>query len=213
MKSPSTNDIDQQLETWKSCEKCQLHVFRTQVVLGSGNSTDPKIMIIGQSPGETEDKQGKPFVGKVSWHLNQALKASKINREQDCYVTNSVVCRPWMPSSNRNIPPSMNSLKHCRERLLLEYNRIKNSVEAIVLVGKEAYIAWHMHEQMAEPSFNPARVRMGDVIGWSTGLDNIKTYTVYHPSYIARQGKAEIARRWLNNWVEISSSVFPERFS
>lgn len=213
MKSPLMNSIDEQLDQWKSCEKCQLHLFRTQVVLGSGNSLNPKIMIIGQSPGETEDKEGKPFIGKVSWHLNEALRAAKINREEDCYVTNSVACRPWMPPSNRNIPPSMNSLRNCRERLLLEYNKIKKSLETIVLVGKEAYIAWHLYEKTGSPSFNPARVKMGDSIGWSKGIDNIKTYTVYHPSYIAKQGKAEIARRWLSNWVEISSSVFPERFS
>ena len=213
MKSLSMNDIDQQLEEWKSCEKCQLHIFRTQVVLGSGNSIDPKIMVIGQSPGEAEDREGKPFIDETSWHLNQALKASKINREQDCYITNSVACRPWIPPSNKNIPPSTNSIRHCRKRLLLEYDKIKNSIETIVLVGKEAYIAWHMHKQMMEPSFNPARIRMGDIIGWSEEIDNIKTYTLYHPSYIAKQGKAEIARKWLNNWIEISSSVFPERFS
>jgi uracil-DNA glycosylase family 4 len=213
MKNPLTNDLDLELKNWHTCTRCQLHTYRTQVVLGSGNFTDPKIMIIGQAPEKIEDKKGKPFISKVSWHLDQALKTTKIDREKDCYMTNSIACRSWIPWRNENVPPSMTSIHHCRKRLLIEYNKIKNSLRAIVLVGKEAYIAWHLYDQINKPSFNPNRIRMTNITGWSKGIDDIKTYTLYHPSYIAKENSAEIAKKWLDNWVEISSSVFPERFS
>ena len=200
---------------WENCIRCPLHLTRTQVVFGSGNSVDPKILIIGQSPGETEDKEGKPFVGKVSWHLNAAMKKAGIDRENDCYITNSVTCRPWIPHSRSNFPPSIASIKVCRERLLLEYELVKNSVKVIVLVGKEAYATWMEHDKFSDPGFTVSRITLGKVLGWSKAPNSeIDTYTMYHPSYIARKGSAELATSWLNDWKAISTfAKNSERYS
>ena len=207
--------LDQIRLDWKDCLRCPLHSTRIQTVFGSGNSVDPKILVIGQSPGETEDKEGKPFVGRVSWHLNAAMKKAGIDRENDCYVTNSVICRPWVPHSRSNFPPSIASIETCRERLLLEYELVKNTVKVIVLVGKEAYATWMEHDQFSDPGFTVSRITLGKVLGWSKTPDSgIDTYTIYHPSYIARRSSAELAMSWLNDWQAISAfAIDGKRYS
>jgi len=64
----------EQLETLKeqmvACASCDLCKERTQVVFGQG-STSPLIMIVGEAPGEDEDLQGEPFIGKAGQKLNR----------------------------------------------------------------------------------------------------------------------------------------------
>jgi len=213
--NPQIELIDKLHTEWENCLRCPLHVTRTQTVFGTGNTINPKIFVVGQSPGEAEDKQGKPFVGKVSWHLNAVMGKAGINRENDCYITNSVICRPWIPHTGRNFPPSITSIESCRNRLLLEYEIVKNTVDVIVLIGKEAHMTWLRHNDFSNPSFRSSEIRMKDVIGWNqnpNGLDKTVNdkmiYTVYHPSYIARQGDTQLALDWLNDWVAISKFVF-----
>ena len=207
-KLDSSHDIDTLHSEWKGCLRCPLHVTRTQTVFGDGNITNPKIFIIGQSPGETEDKEGKPFVGRVSWHLNAAMKKAGISRANDCYITNSVICRPWIPHTGRNFPPSITSIESCRNRLLLEYKIVKNTVRVIVLVGKEAYATWMMSNSFSDPGFNVSRITLKNVLGWGKTPDSgIDTYTIYHPSYIARQHSAQLAMSWLNDWRAISTFI------
>jgi len=217
-KSNSQVELIDKLHTeWKDCLRCPLHVTRTQTVFGTGNTVNPKIFIVGQSPGEIEDREGKPFVGKDSWHLNAAMEKAGISRANDCYITNSVICRPWIPHTSRNFPPSVTSIESCRNRLLLEYEIVKNTIDVIVLVGKEAHITWLRHNDFSNPSFNSDmfKIRIKDVIGWNKSTSNLDEtvnnkmiYTVYHPSYIARQGDTQLALDWLNDWIAISKFVF-----
>ena len=76
-----------------SCEKCQLKNGRTQVVFGTGNR-QAKVLFIGEGPGEQEDKQGKPFVGRSGQYLDKMLAAVGLDRNKDLYIANIVICRP-----------------------------------------------------------------------------------------------------------------------
>ncbi len=76
-----------------SCEKCQLKNGRTQVVFGTGNR-QAKVLFIGEGPGEQEDKQGKPFVGRSGQYLDKMLAAVGLDRNKDLYIANIVKCRP-----------------------------------------------------------------------------------------------------------------------
>ncbi|GAF96815.1 unnamed protein product, partial [marine sediment metagenome] len=97
-------------QNWTDCKKCTLCSSRTQVVFGTGNDVDPEIFVVGQGPGEVEDREGKPFVGPVSWHLDQVMKSVDIDRNKDCYLTNTVSCRPWMPKINKNRAPTIREI-------------------------------------------------------------------------------------------------------
>lgn len=76
-----------------NCEKCELCRTRTHVVFGDGVQ-DADVMFIGEGPGENEDLQGLPFVGKGGQLLDDMLKIIDLDRTKNCYIANIVKCRP-----------------------------------------------------------------------------------------------------------------------
>ena len=88
------------LTTWNEleakcleCRNCKLCEGRQHVVLGVG-SREAKVMFIGEGPGEQEDIQGEPFVGKAGQLLDKMLYAVDLDRRTNIYITNIVKCRP-----------------------------------------------------------------------------------------------------------------------
>ena len=77
----------------KNCEKCDLCKTRTNVVFGVGNE-NAEVMFIGEGPGEHEDLQGEPFVGRAGQLLDKLLYAVDLNRNKNVYIANIVKCRP-----------------------------------------------------------------------------------------------------------------------
>lgn len=76
-----------------NCKKCGLAPTRTNVVFGTGNK-DAEVMFIGEGPGENEDLQGEPFVGRGGQLLDKMLKAVDLDRRKNIYIANMVKCRP-----------------------------------------------------------------------------------------------------------------------
>lgn len=76
-----------------SCEKCDLCKTRHNVVFGVGNP-NAKVMFVGEGPGENEDLQGEPFVGRGGKLLDKLLAAVDLDRNSNIYITNIVKCRP-----------------------------------------------------------------------------------------------------------------------
>lgn len=95
-----------------SCESCGLHKTRTNIVFSDGNETS-KILLIGEAPGENEDLQGKPFVGRAGKLLDKYLELAGLNREKDLYIANIVKCRP-----PKNRVPSKIEKAACKHYLL-----------------------------------------------------------------------------------------------
>lgn len=77
----------------KLCTKCNLCKTRTNVVFGVGNKNS-KILFIGEGPGENEDLQGEPFVGRGGQLLDKMLTAVDLDRHKNIYIANIVKCRP-----------------------------------------------------------------------------------------------------------------------
>lgn len=77
----------------KSCTQCGLCEKRHNVVFGIG---DPQadIMFVGEGPGEQEDLQGEPFVGRAGQLLDDILSIIDLDRKKNCYIANVVKCRP-----------------------------------------------------------------------------------------------------------------------
>lgn len=87
-------------QTWKElesaclgCRKCGLCETRNHVVVGMGNH-NAEVMFIGEGPGEQEDLQGKPFVGRSGQLLDKMLDAVDLDRNTNIYIGNIVKCRP-----------------------------------------------------------------------------------------------------------------------
>jgi len=76
-----------------SCRKCPLCEERTNVVFGVG-PRDAEVLFIGEGPGENEDLQGEPFVGRAGKLLDEMLEIIDLSREKNIYIANMVKCRP-----------------------------------------------------------------------------------------------------------------------
>ena len=87
------NDWNELEHDCLSCRRCALADTRTNVVLGTG-PRDAEVMCIGEGPGENEDLQGKPFVGRGGKLLDDMLEMVDLSREKNVYIANIVKCRP-----------------------------------------------------------------------------------------------------------------------
>lgn len=79
--------------TCKNCTQCGLCEGRHNVVFGVGN-IHADIMFVGEGPGEQEDLQGEPFVGRAGQLLDDMLSIIDLSRKENCYIANIVKCRP-----------------------------------------------------------------------------------------------------------------------
>ena len=113
----------------KACERCPLHATRTQVVFGAGNA-DADLMFVGEAPGQQEDLQGLPFVGRAGKLLDQLLEEDGLKRE-DVFITNVVKARP---PGNRD--PKAAEVAHHRPWLERQLALIRP--EVVIPVGRHA---------------------------------------------------------------------------
>lgn len=113
-----------------NCTKCELCKTRTNVVFGYGNPL-AEVMFIGEGPGEHEDLQGKPFVGRSGKLLDKMLGDIGLSRERNIYIANIVKCRP---PSNRDPLPAEQEM--CSQWLRNQTALLKPKI--IVAVGRIA---------------------------------------------------------------------------
>jgi uracil-DNA glycosylase family 4 len=101
------------MPTDPNCRLCRLWRDRDQVVLPDGDPLSP-LLLIGEGPGEQEDRSGRPFVGRAGKWLDKCLKEADLQRGQ-LLITNTVRCRP--PKNRR---PEDDEIVSCRPYLLEE---------------------------------------------------------------------------------------------
>lgn len=111
-----------------SCEKCKLCSTRTNVVFGVGNE-NADIIFVGEGPGENEDLQGEPFVGKAGQLLDKYLQVIGLDRKKNIYIANIVKCRP-----PQNRDPESSEQEICIEWLRAQTRLIKPKI--IVCLGR-----------------------------------------------------------------------------
>jgi len=163
------------------CKKCPLHKTRTNVVFGSG-PVPTDLVLIGEAPGEQEDLQGEPFVGRAGKLLTQILESVKIKRPNDIYIANTLKCRP---PGNRT--PSKSEQEACFQYLEAQIKFIKPKV--ILLAGAPAVkIILGTDEPMSK------------VRGKWTSLPwdaEISVMPIFHPSYLLRNAsKTKGSPKW-----------------
>jgi uracil-DNA glycosylase family 4 len=147
----------------QGCTLCKLCQSRTNVAFGSG-SPRARLMVIGEGPGEEEDKQGKPFVGRAGQLLTKMLESVGFDRERDAYIANVVKCRP-----ERNRNPEPDEVAACNPFLLAQIDTIRPAVilalgnfAAQTLLGTREGItklrgrAYEYRDRVLVPTFHPA---------------------------------------------------------
>jgi DNA polymerase len=117
-------------EEAKSCRACPLWANATQTVFGAG---DPhaKVMLVGEQPGDEEDRTGLPFVGPAGRLLDRALEAAGIDRKH-IYVTNAVKHFKWELRGKRRLhkTPAQREINACRQWLEAEIAAVRPRVIA-----------------------------------------------------------------------------------
>ncbi len=109
------------------CSLCGLCNGRTNIVRPSGDLAS-KVVLVGEGPGENEDLQGRPFVGRAGKILDKALEEAGVDRER-IMITNTVKCRP-----PQNRDPTKEEMEACRPFLMSELE----GREMVVLLGRSA---------------------------------------------------------------------------
>ena len=168
----------------KLCSSC----LTERKVFGHGNQ-HAKICVIGEGPGEEEVKQGIPFVGPAGQLLDKILAGVNIKREE-CYLTNTVVCR----TNQRNRTPSPLETYNCYPRLLEELSILKPRV--CLLVGSPALQCFFGKESRITQSHGE----------WLTTLEEpcYFYFPIYHPAYILRSStEREAEQRKEEVWKDI----------
>jgi len=128
--------LKQLREEAHACQACPLWANATQTVFGAG---DPhaRVMLVGEQPGDEEDKKGLPFVGPAGRLLDKALEAAGVDREH-LYVTNAVKHFKWQLRGKRRLhkTPVQREVDACRQWLEQEIAAVKPHV--IVALGSTA---------------------------------------------------------------------------
>ena len=128
--------LKQLREEARACQDCPLWANATQTVFGAG---DPhaRVMLVGEQPGDAEDRKGLPFVGPAGRLLDRALEAAGVDREH-IYVTNAVKHFKWQLRGKRRLhkTPAQREIDACRQWLEGEIAAVKPAV--IVALGATA---------------------------------------------------------------------------
>ncbi|QWK19526.1 MAG: uracil-DNA glycosylase [Hydrogenobacter thermophilus] len=161
-------------ETLSKERKCILYEGSSGYVFGDGNPDSP-VVFVGEAPGEEEDKQKKPFVGKAGKYLNAKLQEVGMRRE-DVYITNVVKSRP---PGNRK--PTREEMLSCLPYLRKEIEIIKPKL--IVCLGSTAL------EGLLGKALPITKYR-GQVFEYPYSR-NIKVLLTYHPAYVLRNPSAD----------------------
>jgi DNA polymerase len=135
---PPTTNLDELAEAAQACKGCDLYREANQTVFGAGPDGAP-MMLVGEQPGDQEDKTGAPFVGPAGRLLDKALAAAQVDRDR-LYVTNAVKHFKFTLSERgqRRIhkTPSRTEVVACRPWLFAEMLSLRPDV--VVLLGATA---------------------------------------------------------------------------
>ncbi|MFT5395591.1 MAG: uracil-DNA glycosylase family 4 [Gammaproteobacteria bacterium] len=151
-----------------ACQQCVLHESRTQTVFGVGNP-NADWLVIGEAPGEDEERQGEPFVGRAGKLLNSMLLAMGLPREQ-VFIVNILKCRP---PNNRD--PQPEEVLACEIYLRQQIDLIKPKI--ILAVGR-----------VAAQNLLKLETPIGKMRGnrYQYPDSELPVIVTYHPAYLLR---------------------------
>ncbi len=179
-------NFDDLKDKYRCCATCTNSLTDTKV-FGYGNES-VDICVIGEGPGREECEKGIPFVGPAGQLLDRILAGVRIKRE-DCYFTNTVICR----TNQQNRTPTYNEMLNCRERLWEELSILRPKVT--LLIGSPALQCIFGRDQKITKEHGE----------WVTTLQKpYFFFPIYHPAYIMRSSTpGEEKRKKEEVWTDI----------
>ncbi|TAM04081.1 MAG: uracil-DNA glycosylase [Paraburkholderia sp.] len=160
-------DWDALAERVEACTRCRLCEKRTKTVFGVGDR-EADWMLIGEAPGENEDRQGEPFVGQAGKLLDNMLRALSLARGENVYIANVIKCRP---PGNRN--PEPDEVARCEPYLQRQVALVKPKI--IVALGR-----------FAAQSLLKSEASIASLRGRVHEYEGVPVIVTYHPAYLLR---------------------------
>ncbi|MDV3348874.1 uracil-DNA glycosylase [Leptothoe sp. ISB3NOV94-8A] len=182
--SGTYENLEQLAQHCNQCQRCDLAGGRTNVVVSRGNP-NAAIMIIGEGPGQHEDEQGLPFVGKSGQLLDKILASVRLDIKNDVYICNVVKCRP---PGNR--APTAGEVAACIPYLKEQVRLVDPKI--ILLTGGTAL------KGLVGVKQGITKVR-GNWMEW----EGRNCMAIFHPAYLLRNPSREKGKpKWLM-WQDI----------
>jgi len=172
-----TKELEELKEECQHCKRCVLGETRNNIVFSDGNPKSARVILVGEAPGENEDKTGTPFVGRAGKLLNEFLEKAGISRAEDLYIINTVKCRP-----PKNRVPSDEEKKQCEEYLLRQIEIINPKI--MIFCGATALKSFY------DKKIAISKIR-GEILDIEIGGQQRKCIPIFHPSYLLRYHSLE----------------------
>lgn len=155
------------------CGSCGLYRRCESPKMAPYGKGERDVLIVGEAPGETEDLQGRPFVGKAGDFLRESMEQIGVDLDRDAVTTNALICRP--PG---NETPSPKQIDYCRPNLLSAIQSVRPRV--IITLGRSAL------QSLMEPYWKSDLGPLERWVGWKIPLRDHWICPTYHPSYLLR---------------------------
>ncbi len=149
---------------YKHCQSPKMPIY------GEGKK---RVLVIGEAPGEMEDEQGRPFIGKAGQFLRDTLEQIDVDLDVDAWTTNSIICHP-----EGNKTPDTKQIGYCRPNILNAIHKLKPRV--VVLLGRSAVASlmpMHWHDDVGT---------LERWAGWQIPAPEYWICPTYHPSFLLR---------------------------
>lgn len=163
----AATDLRELRDVLGDCRRCKLSQGRGRIVYGAGRA-DADVMFIGEGPGEDEDRQGEPFVGRAGQLLTDIITKGMKLRREDVYIANVVKCRP-----PRNRDPEPDEVAACEPFLIRQIELVRPRV--IIALGRAAAQTLLRSTE----AISRLRGRWHDYHG-------IRLMPTFHPAYLLR---------------------------
>lgn len=178
------------MEAIRACSACELGTRRRHAVPGMGDPA-PDWLVVGEAPGEEEDRQGLPFVGRAGQLLDRMLAAMSLSREHKVYIANVIKCRP---PQNRNPDPV--EIAQCEPYLLRQIELLQPRF--ILALGR--FAAHTLLAHSTQPGAEALRkLPLGKLRGQVHEVEiagrRLPLVVSYHPAYLLRS-PGEKAKSW-----------------
>jgi len=198
--------IDELKSAASGCEGCELYADATQTVFGRG-AAHARLVLVGEQPGDVEDRKGLPFVGPAGRLLREAVDDAGLDAA-DVYITNAVKHFRFELRGSRRIHqnPGPAHIAACRPWLVAEFSLLKP--ELVVILGATAGRA------LLGPSFRVTQQR-GKLMPWPASAQypedfpvaEIQALATIHPSAVLRADDRAAAYRGLVDDLKIATSA------
>jgi uracil-DNA glycosylase family 4 len=168
-----------------TCHKCRIALTRTRPVFGKGNPL-ARLVVLGEGPGQEEDKGGLPFLGKAGKLLHRGLEAIGYD-ERNTYFCNVIRCRACEVTDSgwvKNRTPEIEEVSNCSGFTRRQIEALPN--KAVILAVGSTAMHWLLGADQGTIRIGSARQKF-----LATSFDSVVGFATYHPSYLLREENAE----------------------